>query len=105
MLDEILKQPKDYRRKVAALATFVIGIAIFSAWLVIAGYNIKKNAIAGIMPEEETMTAQQFKKNLPSLRQDETVVTELAKQSTSAKAGDVITEEERKSFLEKLFGK
>lgn len=105
MLDEILKQSKDYRTRVALLATFVIGIAIFSAWLVIAGYNLKKQALKRLIPEEQTVTAQQFKKNLPSLRQDETIVTELSKQSAGAKAGDVISEEERNSFLEKLFNK
>ena len=104
MLDEILKQSKEYRQKVAVLATFVVGIAIFSAWLLIAGYSIKKNTLATINSrEEEQATVQQFKQNLPSLRQNEVVVTELAKQG--AKAGEVASQEKKKSLLDKIFGK
>jgi len=103
MLDRILQQPEPYRRKIAYLLTFVIGIAIFSVWLVIAGFDVNKSSRGPTDQDNEVQTAKQFQNNLPTLSQEQQVTTELSKQN-AAKANDSITQEEKQSVTDKLFG-
>ena len=100
MLDRILEQSESYRRKVAFVFTFVIGIAIFSVWLVIAGYNVKKFSGVLIDNNENARTVQQFKQNLPSIRQEGTVITELEKQNAAASAKNALSRENEFSLDE-----
>lgn len=101
MLDRLLEQSESYRRKAAFVLTFVIGVAIFSVWLVIAGYNIKKFSGVQVDNNENPRTVQQFKQNLPSIRQESTVVTELEKQDTAASTKNAVSKE-KESPLDKL---
>lgn len=103
MLDRILDQSESYRKKVAFLLTFIVGVAIFSAWLVIAGFNVQKSSALRDDPNDETKAAQQFKNSLPTLSQEQEVKTELSKQN-AAKASDAAVEEDKKSIFDKFFG-
>ncbi|MEA1926345.1 MAG: hypothetical protein U9M90_03875 [Patescibacteria group bacterium] len=98
MLDRLLEQSESYRRKAALVLTFIIGIAIFSVWLVIAGYNVKKFSGVQTDNNENPRTVQQFKQNLPSIRQEDTVITELEKQNTAASAKNAVSGEKESSF-------
>lgn len=100
MLDRILEQSESYRKKVAVGLTFIISIVIFSAWLMIAGHNMQT---ATQIETNETQVAQQFQQNLPSLRQEKTVRTELEKQGVATNAKEVVPEENR-SFFDKILG-
>ena len=91
MIEKILDKPERHRRKVAYLATLVIGVFIFSAWLVIANFNIRQ--AFNPLKKEDTRLAQDFKNSLPSLRQSETVTTELAKDQSAAVQNDQGAEE------------
>lgn len=42
IIENILEKPKKYRKKVAYMTTGVIGLAIFAAWIVIAGSSVKQ---------------------------------------------------------------
>lgn len=77
MLDELLKKPEEYRRKIAIVMTGMIGILIFAVWLVITQQNIKQ----AVHPTKSNIktASQQFKESLPSLNQQETITTELMK--------------------------
>ncbi len=90
MIEKILDKPEHHRRKVAFLATSIIGVFIFSAWLVIANFNIRQ--AFNPLEEKDTRLAQDFKNSLPSLRQSETVTTELAKDQGTATRDDQETE-------------
>jgi len=78
MLNNLLKKPESYRRKVAFVATAILGIIIFSIWLIITQYNVKQ----ALNPDrKEIKTAsQQFRESLPSLNNNQTITTELMKQ-------------------------
>ena len=78
MLNQFLEKPENYRRKVAFIATGIIGIIIFSIWLIISKYRIKQtfNHKAPV----KTAT-QQFKETLPSLKNNQSITTELMKQN------------------------
>ena len=91
MIEKLLDKPEHHRQKVAYLATFVIGVMIFSAWLVIANFNVKQ--AFNPAQEEENKVAQDFKNSLPSLRQSESVTTELMKGNTAATQGQEQQEE------------
>lgn len=77
MLEKMLEKSEHYRQKVAYIATLVIGVLIFSVWLVIANFNVRQ--AFNPYNKEETKMANKFEKKLPSLRQSESVTTELAK--------------------------
>ena len=79
MLDELLKKPEEYRRKVAFVVTGMVGVLIFAIWLIITQHNIKQ----AVRPtKSDTKTASQhFKESLPSLNEQETITTELMKKS------------------------
>jgi cytoskeletal protein RodZ len=79
MLNELLKKPEEYRKKVAIIITGMVGILIFAVWLIITQQNIKQ-AVHPIKPSTKT-ASQQFKESLPSLNQSETLTTELMKKS------------------------
>ncbi len=118
MINKLLEKPESYRRKVAFVATGVIGFVVIAVWLTITNYNMKQ----ALAPDaSEVKIADSFRQNLPSLRQTETVQTELSKQQ-AAKSGGVVTGEkeqkviinedgeevlveEKKSFWAVLFGK
>ena len=102
MLDRILQQSESYRRKVAFVLTFIIGVAIFSVWLVIAGFNVRKSAELEDPQVEEAETAQQFRNSLPNLSQEQEVTTELSKQN-AAKASEPADQEEKKSLIDRIF--
>ena len=91
MIEKILDKPEHHRRRVAFIATSVVGVFIFSAWLVIANFNIRQ--AFNPLKEEDTKLAQDFKSSLPSLRQSETVTTELAKDQGAATQNDQAAEE------------
>jgi flagellar basal body-associated protein FliL len=79
MLDELLKKPEEYRRKVAIAITAIVGVLIFTVWLITTQQSIKQ----AIRPtRSNTKTAsQQFRESLPSLNEQETITTELMKKS------------------------
>jgi len=79
MLDELLKKPEEYRKKIAIIATGMISILIFAIWLVITQQNIKE-AISPNRSKIKTAT-EEFRESLPSINQQETVTTELMKKS------------------------
>lgn len=66
ILDNILEKPRKYRRKVAYAATGLVGIVIFSAWIVIASSSVKQ----AISPDHSDQTAKNPDQNQPSLRQE-----------------------------------
>jgi hypothetical protein len=102
MLQEILEKPEHHRRKLAYLATFVVGVFIFSAWLMIASFNVKQ-AFDPFAEEEEAL-AQDFRSTLPSLRQENSVTTELVKNPPEAEeAAPQEVEEEEKPFWKRIF--
>lgn len=79
-LNNLLKQPEGIRRFVAYFATAIIGVVLISAWFLISSYNMSQT----INPEIKTdQTANNFRKNLPELRQTDSVMTELNKQQTA----------------------
>lgn len=79
MLNELLKKSEEYRKKVAIILTAIIGVSIFTVWLIITQHNIKQ-AVRPI--KQNTKTASQyFKESLPSLNEQETITTELMKKS------------------------
>lgn len=83
-LNNLLKQPESIRRFVAYFATAIIGVVLISAWFLISSYNMSQT----INPEIKTdQTANNFRKNLPELRQTDSVMTELNKQQ-AAKIND-----------------
>ena len=103
MIEDLLKKPKSYRKKVAFIATAVLGTMIFSVWVMIASYNIKEafNATG----DDETV-ASQFKKELPSMRQTDSVMTELEKRgAASVRIRGIENEEDDRTFYEKTFGR
>jgi len=78
MLNNLLEKPESYRRKVAFVVTAILGIIIFSIWLIITQYNVKQALNPG---KKEIKTAsQQFRESLPSLNNNQTITTELMKQ-------------------------
>lgn len=91
MIEKILEKPEHHRQKVAYIATLVVGVFIFSAWLVIANFNIRQ-AFNPYGKEEDTKVAQDFKKTLPSLRQSESVTTELTKDQKNPAGNEETTE-------------
>ncbi len=91
MIEKILDKPEHHRRRIAFIATSVIGVFIFSAWLVIANFNIRQ--AFNPLEEKDTKMAQGFKDSLPSLRQSETVTTELAKDQSATTQNDQDVEE------------
>lgn len=104
MLDKLLEKPEAYRKNVALVASFVIGVAILATWLLIAGYGIQQTTVAII--EDGDYSIQEFKNNLPSIRQNETVVTELAKQDLTASVNiPGQDQEEVKSLWDKFLGR
>lgn len=104
MLDKILEKPEEYRRNVAIFATFVVGVAVVAAWLLIAGYNVRQSTFALINTEKPA--TEEFKNNLPSIRQEgESVVTELEKQNMAASANVPGNTEEKKSIWDKFLGR
>lgn len=103
MLDRMLQQSESYRRKVALVLTFIIGVAIFSVWLVIAGFNVRKSAELEDPQADEAETVQQFRNSLPTLSQEQEVTTELSKQN-AAKANEPADQKEKKSLLDRIFG-
>lgn len=83
-LNNLLKQPESIRRFVAYFTTAIIGVVLISAWFLISSYNMSQT----INPEIKTdQTANNFRKNLPELRQTDSVMTELNKQQ-AAKIND-----------------
>jgi hypothetical protein len=100
MIEKILEKPEHHRQRVAYIATLVIGVFIFSAWLIIANFNIRQ--AFNPYKQDETKTVQGFEKNLPSLRQSESVTTELAKDQGAAMESESAQEteasEEEKPF-------
>ena len=88
MLDEILKKPESYRKKIAYISTFVVSIMVFSVWMIIAEYNMRQSV--KIDPNEKAKYAKDFRKSLPSLKQKDAVVTELAKRKTLGKANEIV---------------
>ena len=77
MLEQLLKKPESYRRKLAFLTTAILGIIIFSIWLIITQYNVKQ-AFSNKQPQKTA--TEQFRENLPSLQNiNQTVTTELVK--------------------------
>ena len=105
MIERILQKSEAYRRKVARLLTFIIGIAIFSAWLVIAGFNVRISSTPRVDPEDEAQTAQQFRSNLPNLSQEQEVTTELSRQNAAKATEAMPQEEEKKSIIDRFFRK
>ncbi|GEM_PF-1010548 len=102
MLNKILEKPEAYRRNVAIFATFVAGVAVVSAWLLIAGYNVRQSTFALI--NTDNSTSEDFKNSLPSIRQNgDSVVTELAKQNMAASANT--PGEKEKSLWDKFLGR
>ncbi len=83
MLKELLEKPESYRRKVAFITTGIIGVIVFATWLIITQYNVKQ-AMTPTKTDHKT-AAQQFRENLPSLNQNETITTELMKQKKDTK--------------------
>ncbi len=84
MLKELLEKPESYRRKVAFIATGIIGVVIFAIWLIITQYNVKQ-AMAPTETNHKTAT-EQFRENLPSLNQNKTITTELMKQKKNTES-------------------
>lgn len=91
MIEKLLDRSERHRRKVAYFVTLVIGVVIFSAWLVIANFNIRQ--AFNPLEEQDTKLAQDFRNSLPSLRQSETVTTELTKDQDAAVQNDQDSEE------------
>jgi uncharacterized protein YoxC len=79
MLNELLKKPEEYRRKVAIVITGMVGVLIFAIWLVITQHDIKQ-AVRPVKSNTQT-ASQHFKESLPSLNGQETITTELMKKS------------------------
>ena len=77
MLKQLLEKPESYRRKFAFIITAILGVIIFSIWLIITQYNIKQ-AFNNNRPQKTA--TQQFRENLPSLNNNQTITTELMKQ-------------------------
>ena len=97
MIEKFLEKSEHHRQRVAYVATLVIGVFIFSAWLVIANFNIRQ--AFNPYNNEETKLVQELEKNLPSLRQSESVTTELAKNQGATEVDSTdeteMTEEEK----------
>ncbi|MEA2006812.1 MAG: hypothetical protein U9O20_01465 [Patescibacteria group bacterium] len=100
MMKRILEKSEHYRQRVAYVATLIIGLFIFSAWLIIANFNIRE--AFNPYSQDQTKMAQEFEKNLPSLRQSESVTTELVKNHSAGSEGESTDEtemtEEEKPF-------
>ncbi len=79
MINELLKKPEEYRRKIAIVLTAMVGILIFAVWLIITQHDIKQ-AIRPVKSTTKT-ASQYFKESLPSLNEQETITTELMKKS------------------------
>lgn len=79
MLNELLKKPEEYRKKIAIVITGMLGVLIFTVWLIITQHNIKQ-AIRPIKSDTKT-ASQHFKESLPPLNKQETITTELMKKS------------------------
>lgn len=106
MLDKILEKPEAYRRNVAIFGTFVVGVAVVSGWLLIAGYNIRQSTFALI--NADNPATEEFRNNLPSIRQDgDAVATELSKQNMAASVNTpgASEGEEKKSIWDKFLGR
>ncbi len=78
MFNKLLKKPENYRRKVAFIATAILGIIIFSIWIIITQYNVKQ----ALNPSRKDIktASQQFRESLPSLDNNQAITTELMKQ-------------------------
>ena len=100
MLQDLLGKSEGHRRKIAYLATFVIGVFVFSAWLMIASFNVKQ--AFNPLEDDDEMVAQDFRSTLPSLRQDASVTTELVKNPGEAEE-EVEEAEEDRPFWRKIF--
>ncbi|MBT3356401.1 hypothetical protein HN784_01460 [bacterium] len=101
MLDQILEKPESYRRNVAIFATFVVGVAVVSAWLLIAGYNVRQSTFALI--NSDNQQSGEFRNSLPSIRQNgDSVTTELSKQDMAASVNVI---EKEKSLWDKFLGR
>ncbi len=106
MIDDLLKKPESYRKKVAFIATGILGVMIFSVWLMIASYNVKE--AFNNTKDEGSRMAGQFKDSLPSVRQTDSVVTELEKRgaaSVKIKGLEYEETEDDRSFYERTFGR
>ena len=103
MLNQILEKPEAYIKNVAIFVTFVIGIAVVSAWLLIAGYNVRQSTFAII--NTSNPDSNEFRNNLPSIRQNgDNIATELSKQNMAANV-NIIEKEKTKSLWDKFLGR
>ncbi len=119
MLSNLLEKSEKERQRAALIITGVIGVIIFSAWLTIAGFDIKQAVITPGQEDRLKKNYLAFQGELPSVRQTESVTTELAKrQQLAGKVSGLSNSEKseqenadlesgqdqkKKPFLEKLF--
>jgi hypothetical protein len=123
MLNNLLKKTEKERQRAAFIITGIIGVLIFTAWLTIAGFDIKQAVTTPGEKEQLKENYLAFQGQLPSVRQTESVTTELAKRkqlagkvsglagsSSTDKQGDANEnqtqeEEQKKPLLERFFEK
>ena len=65
LYNKILKKPKEFRRRLAYVLTAVIGVIIFSIWLIMASKSMKNVFNDSSDKVEKAVTEK--KNNLPSL--------------------------------------
>jgi predicted PurR-regulated permease PerM len=78
--DKLMEKPQRYRRNVALSITVVVGLFIFSAWLLITGFELQQ----ATKPENLSKnTAENLKNDIPSLKK-EAYKTQLMQQENTA---------------------
>jgi hypothetical protein len=85
MLKQLLDKPESYRKKVALFVTAILGIIIFTIWLIITQHNVQEAINTNQLKNVKTAN-QRFEDSLPKLNDNQTILTtELMRQQKKQK--------------------